>query len=60
MNQEPIIKYLNFAIKKHKTVKIKTRNQKELKVKVLEMNERLVKYSFINSSNASYIKLENI
>lgn len=61
MEKETIIFCLKYAMSHHKSVKIQTRNNKFMKVNILNVTSLAVNYSFINNENSnSIINLENI
>ena len=61
MEKETIIFYLKYAMNYGKSVKIQTRNNKFMKVNILNVTSLTVKYSFINNDNSnSIINVENI
>lgn len=61
MEKETIIFYLKYAMNYGKSVKIQTRNNKFMKVNILNVTSLTVNYSFINNDNSnSIINVENI
>ncbi len=60
MERRLVLKYLRKAVKDGKSLKITTSKEKVMQVNVIGYEKELVKYTFLNSNEISYIKLENI
>lgn len=60
MEKNIVLRYLLFAQRNNKVLKIITSKEKEIKVKIIGYENGLVKYKFSNSEKISAIRFENI